>query len=70
MPAHKPPMLSLPAAMKAFVKGGYDRTKMLVPAWADTFRPASPDDIRTCWEREMTEHSQQQHNNYETPEGK
>ena len=58
-------MTTLANAMRAFVSGGFDRTKMDVEAWTKTYPPAGMEDIRAAYEVAMTRHSQQQHNNCE-----
>jgi hypothetical protein len=59
----------LPKAIAAFIAAPWtDRTKMLVPAWANTFR-CGVEDVRGEWERQMSIKSQSPDNQYET-EGK
>lgn len=60
----------LPRAIAAFIQADWtDRTKMLVPAWADTF-DVGVEDVRSEYETQMTVRSQSPDNAYETPEGK
>lgn len=55
----------LPKAIAAFIAAEWtDRTKMLVPAWADTFH-TGVDEVRAEWDRQMSSYSRQQHNNCE-----
>lgn len=42
--------MSLMRAMTAFVRDNGDRAKMNVLAWAATYPPATPDDVRQAWE--------------------
>lgn len=62
------PAVTLPRAIAAFIEAGCDRTKMLVPAWAQTYR-CEFEAVRHEWERQMTVKSQTPDNAYET-EGK
>lgn len=59
----------LPKAIAAFIAAPWaDRTKMLVPAWANTFH-CGVDEVRAEWDRQMSAKSQSPDNQYET-EGK
>lgn len=63
-------MSSLHNAMRAFVNSGGDRCKMLIPAWATTYR-VSEECVRKAWESVMSEASQHPSNKYdESGEGK
>lgn len=63
------PFYALPKAIAAFIAHSCDRTKMNVPAWAATYPPASVEDVRSEWEKQMSVKSQSPDNAYET-EGK
>ncbi len=62
-------MNSLAKAIAAFIAKGGDRSKINVPAWAQTYR-VSVEDVRATYEQQMSEASQRPSNTYEIPEGK
>lgn len=65
----RPLVDTLPKAIAAFITADWtDRTKMLVPAWAQTYR-CQLADVRSEWERQMTVKSQFPDNSFEM-EGK
>lgn len=66
----RPVFETLPKAIAAFIADERtDRTKMLVQAWADTYK-CGAEDVRREWEAQMSVKSQMPNNAFETPEGK
>ena len=61
--------MSLAKAITAFIKHGCDRTKMLVPEWATTFK-CGVEDVRAEWEAQMTVKSLGTPDNQYDSEGK
>jgi hypothetical protein len=67
--APRPLAYLLPKAIEAFIAADWtDRTRMLVPAWADTFH-CGVEDVRGEFERQMTVKSQTPNNAFDC-EGK
>jgi hypothetical protein len=61
---------TLPKAIAAFIAADWtDRSLMLVPAWAQTYR-CQLADVRSEWERQMSVKSQLPDNTCQIPEGK
>ena len=60
--------MSLAKAMRTFIQANGDRSAMSVPAWATTYG-VGVEDVRAEFERQITEHSRQPQNTYDS-EGK
>lgn len=60
--------MSLHNAIAAFIAHGGDRTRILVPMWAQTYH-VSEEAVRIEWERQMSKASLQPTNQYDS-EGK
>ena len=55
---------TLAKAMRSFVQTGSDRSRMDVPAWAQTYG-VGVESIREAWEQAATAHSTRPQNAYE-----
>ena len=65
----RPAYCSLPAAVKAAIAHGNSIADLNLARWAETYSPATTEDIRNEWERQLSEASLSPNNSYDV-EGK